>query len=80
MVIAGYYCKPLCRTRLQVLGFYFSVPVSSQLCLEVDLIHLIFPPPSAPALLFLAGWRLLGQGFRFRRGCQALGARRDLFP
>jgi type IV secretory pathway TraG/TraD family ATPase VirD4 len=24
-----------------------------------------------PALWFLAGWRLLGQGFRFRRGCRA---------
>ena len=40
----------LCRTRQQVLGFYFRVPVSSKLCLEVDLIHLIFHLPSAPAL------------------------------
>src|ERR1700682_1015832 len=33
----------LCRPRLQVLGFYFRVPVSSKLCLEVDLIHLNSP-------------------------------------
>ena len=39
----------LCLTRLQVLGFYFSVPVSSKLCLEVDLIHLISPSPSTRA-------------------------------
>src|SRR5882672_8662724 len=31
----------------------------------------IFASPSAPVLLFLAGWRLLGQGFRLRRGCRA---------
>src|SRR6266446_4114989 len=30
-----------------------------------------FPSPSAPVLLFIAGWHLLGQGFRFRRGCRA---------
>jgi hypothetical protein len=37
----------LCRTRQQVLRFDFRVPVSSKLCLELDLIHLIFHLPSA---------------------------------
>ena len=37
----------LCRTWLQVLGFYFRVPIGSKLCLELDLIPLIFPSPSA---------------------------------
>jgi hypothetical protein len=32
----------LCRTRQQVLRFDFRVPVSSKLCLELDLIHVIF--------------------------------------
>ena len=35
----------LCRTRLQVLGFYFRVPIGSKLCLELDLIYLISPSP-----------------------------------
>jgi hypothetical protein len=39
----------LCRTWLQVLGFYFRVPFGSKLCLEFDLIHLISPSPSARA-------------------------------
>jgi hypothetical protein len=44
----------LCRTLLQVLGFYFRVPVSSKLCLEIDLIHLIFHSASHGASVRLS--------------------------
>ena len=29
----------LCRSRLQILGFYFRVPVSSKFCLKFDFAH-----------------------------------------
>src|SRR5580704_17937280 len=36
------------RSRFEVLRFYFGVAIGPEFCLEVDLIHVIFPPPSVP--------------------------------
>jgi hypothetical protein len=45
----------LCWTRRQVLRFDFRVAVGSKVCLEVDLVHVISPSPSA-STLYCATW------------------------